>query len=108
MTTKASLTIQQIDINSIRCQWANIYEAELVAEVARSIIATGGLIRLLIVTRRKEGGYELVEGVLEYYAAVKAYEITANRKFVHSAIANAPAKLPASNQVQLLNSQLTK
>ncbi len=102
------MTIQQLDINSIRCEFSNIYEPELVNAIARSIIESGGLVRPLVVLRRKEGGYDLSEGVLEYYAAVKAYELNSNKRFVHTCILNAAAKLPVWNQIQLFNSERVK
>lgn len=101
---KPSFTIQQLDINSIRCDLANTYDPDLLKAIARTIVEADGLARPLVVTRRREGGYDLDEGVLEYYAAVKAYEIKPSSRFVHTVIINAAAKIPVWNQLSLLNS----
>jgi hypothetical protein len=106
--TKATLTIQQLDINSIRCEFSNIYEPELVNAIARSIIETGGLAIPLVVTRNKAGFYDVEEGVLAYYGAVKAYEINPRNKLVNTCIINAAAKIPVWNQIQLINTEFAK
>lgn len=103
---KAKLTIQSIGINVIHCRFADVYEPGLVMAIAQKILDAGGLARPLVVLSTK-GTYELEEGVLEYYASLKAHDINPRRMlFVNCVVINKAAILPACSQLQLLNSQI--
>lgn len=76
MTEFARLDIKEIKASIPR---ANFTEAKI-EQAADLILASGGVVRPLVVKQTDIDSYELIDGALEYFAAVRAGERSAPRR----------------------------
>ena len=64
-----------VDIDSINCDTPIAHSHEAIDALAESILAVGALLEPLVLVRTGCESYQLISGVLGYYAAVRANEI---------------------------------
>jgi hypothetical protein len=64
-----------VPVKKISCSQPCIWNEDFLNTAAQSILESKGVINPIVVRRIDLRSYELVNGVLEYYAAVRAREI---------------------------------
>ena len=70
-----------VDIEDITSKLPrSVFKVEELEQIAQSIIAAGGLLSPLLLKQTGPESYEVLAGDLEYYAAVRAQEISSNEE----------------------------
>ncbi len=81
------LDLSRIDLESISCNQTRSSFSEIdLEEIAEGILQSGGLVKPVTLKKVGFDQYELVDGYLEYYAAVKAFEKDADQSEVNAVV----------------------
>lgn len=100
MTEFARLDIKEIKASSPR---ANFTEAKI-EQAADLILASGGVVRPLVVKQTDIDSYELIDGALEYFAAVRAREKDPRRgELVNAFVVSPKQDATIREQLAVLN-----
>ncbi|CAN1211627.1 hypothetical protein TUMEXPCC7403_15595 [Tumidithrix helvetica PCC 7403] len=98
-----SLLTESIDIDAIassvpRSQFSD----EFIEQLATSIVKSKGIVNPLILRQKTPMSYEVVEGHLEYYAAVKANQLDSDFEAIRAFVVKSQNEQAIREQVQLL------
>jgi DNA uptake protein ComE-like DNA-binding protein len=102
-----TLLTESIDIDAIASNLPRSHFSESeIAQLADSILKSGGIINPLILRQKMVMSYEVVEGHLEYYAAVKANQIDSDFESIRAFVVTPQNQIAICEQVKLLRTAI--
>ncbi|MEE3718580.1 ParB N-terminal domain-containing protein [Tumidithrix elongata RA019] len=102
-----SLLSDSIDIHEISTiEPRSHFSEQLIDQLATSILESNGIINPLILRKKTPMSYEVVEGHLEYYAAVKANQLDSDFEAIRAFVVKPQNESAICEQVKLLRAPI--